>query len=298
MKILLAVDGSKYSEEALTFLSRFPFAQKPDVNLVHVCPLPDYFYLAAGIPVDLNQLLEKTKQEGQRILDGSVKACESWANSTTTHLLQDSVPGRAIVQAANENSVDLIAIGARGLGAIDRFLLGSVSDSIAKQALCSVLIIRPQMGKLDENKFSILIADDGSVESTMAIKRFAKLPLPASTAVRIMTVVNTFHAYHIEHTLQEGPALTNLLKVTQERLDKAAGLFKNTAGTVDTVLKQSAETSNRILEEADAWKPDLIVIGSTGMSGWQRALLGSVSTRVMHHSSSSIWIERKSPESK
>lgn len=298
MKILLAIDGSQYSKEALTFLSRFPFPQKPDIHLVHVSPLPDYFYLASGLPVDLSQLLEKTKQEGQKILDAAVSSCISWANSTTPHLLQDSVPGRAIVQLATEQSVDLIAIGARGLGALDRFLLGSVSDSIAKHAPCSVLIIRPQLGKRADDELRILISDDGSHESTLAIKRFAKLPMVQGTKVRIMTVVNTFHAYHIEHTLQEGPALTDLLKVTQERLDKAAGLFKSIPGTVDTVLKQSAETSNRILEEAEQWKPNLIVMGSTGKSGWKRALLGSVSTRVMNHSSSSIWIERTPPEAK
>ena len=51
-------------------------------------------------------------------------------------------PAEGIMQAASKQHADLIVMGAKGLGAIDRFLLGSVSTRVVQHANCAVLIVR------------------------------------------------------------------------------------------------------------------------------------------------------------
>jgi len=50
--------------------------------------------------------------------------------------------GRRVVETANEMDADLIVVGSHGHGRLEELLLGSVSDAVARQARCSVLIVR------------------------------------------------------------------------------------------------------------------------------------------------------------
>jgi nucleotide-binding universal stress UspA family protein len=59
-------------------------------------------------------------------------------NSTETVTSGD--PAGELVRIANENAVDLVVLGARGLGAVQRLLLGSVSEAVLRDASCAVLI--------------------------------------------------------------------------------------------------------------------------------------------------------------
>jgi len=56
-------------------------------------------------------------------------------------------PAEEIMKAAVEHDADLIVMGAQGLGAIDRFLLGSVSTRVVQHATCAVLVVRSQHEK-------------------------------------------------------------------------------------------------------------------------------------------------------
>ncbi len=51
-------------------------------------------------------------------------------------------PAYEILQVASKKKVDLIVIGAKGMGAIARFLLGSISTKVVQHSSCSVLVVR------------------------------------------------------------------------------------------------------------------------------------------------------------
>jgi nucleotide-binding universal stress UspA family protein len=59
-----------------------------------------------------------------------------------TFLIWEGDPGEAIVSAAEAEGVDLIVVGSNGRGPVGRFLVGSVSDFIVRQASCPVLVVR------------------------------------------------------------------------------------------------------------------------------------------------------------
>ena len=64
------------------------------------------------------------------------------AGFTAEPVYQLGKPAEEIMKVAAKQHADLIVIGAKGLGAIDRFLLGSVSTPVVQHANCSVLVVR------------------------------------------------------------------------------------------------------------------------------------------------------------
>ena len=71
-----------------------------------------------------------------------------------------------------------------------------------------------------------------------------------------------------------------------------------TAGLEITTMIKSGSAREVILDEAESWDADLIVLGSHGYSGWQRFLLGSVSHAVATHAHCSVEIVRQKPFTK
>src|SRR5262249_60944821 len=82
-------------------------------------------------------------------------------------------PKDEILRIARERNADLVVLGARGLGRIKRFLLGSVSLAVARHATCPVLVVKGQPRKLG----SVLVGMDGSENSFQALRFLLSMPL-------------------------------------------------------------------------------------------------------------------------
>jgi nucleotide-binding universal stress UspA family protein len=142
-QILLATDGSDeaaLATQAATELSR---ETGSEVHLVYVLPTPaqligHHLYsdetresLIGGAERDAETFL---KEQAEKISSDGGKVVE-------THL-RSGDPDKEILRAAEALGVGLIVIGSRGLGAITRALMGSVSDSVVRHAHCPVFVVR------------------------------------------------------------------------------------------------------------------------------------------------------------
>jgi len=134
-RITLATDGSRASANALAFvLTKF----QPDrsagkggrapihVSVIHVMPFIKY---------------PEVKEAGRRLVEQSVQKLIK-AGFTAEPVWQLGKPAEEIMNVAAKHQADLIVMGAQGLGAIARFLLGSVSTRVVQQANRSVLVVR------------------------------------------------------------------------------------------------------------------------------------------------------------
>jgi nucleotide-binding universal stress UspA family protein len=150
-QITLATDGSPASAKALEFvLTRF----QPDrsigkggrmpihVNVLHVTarrPLAP-FDIGTTIPWTKQREL-KVKEESRKLLDQTVqKLMEAGFRAKPVSRLGN--PAEKIIDEATKQHDDLIVMGAQGLGALDRFFLGSVSTRVVQYANCAVLVVR------------------------------------------------------------------------------------------------------------------------------------------------------------
>lgn len=134
MKILLAVDGSKFSEAAAKAVIEQFRPQDTEVKVLNVVNNTEYLDYPAGVTEDqLNQARALVNRVSQKLRTVGLKVesvvCRGEAKT-------------GIIDSAEEWHADLIVLGSHGRTGLGRFLLGSISDTVMRHARCSVEIVR------------------------------------------------------------------------------------------------------------------------------------------------------------
>ena len=143
----------------------------------------------------------------------------------------------------------------------------------------------------------ILLAIDGSPCSDAAVDEVARRPWPQGSSLKIINV--------LEIPIPPMPQPWGLPASYFEEIE--AALRTHGKNIIDEALRR-VETNNAllptstlvpgspraaILDEAESWGADLIVLGSHGYSAWKRLLLGSVAQAVVSHASCSVEVVRR-----
>jgi nucleotide-binding universal stress UspA family protein len=144
----------------------------------------------------------------------------------------------------------------------------------------------------------ILLAIDGSEYSAAAVEAVATRPWPSGTTVRVLTAMEPVVPPAAELWYDAGG---NLERARQELTTHAEQL---SAGVVEMLRASGLSAEKAILDgdprsvivdEAERWSADLIVIGTHGFTGMKRWLLGSVAQAVVSHAPCSVEVVRKKP---
>lgn len=151
MKILLAVDGSVYSDAAVEGLAKRPWPPQSEVKVITAVAVPVPIGMGPwGVSPDYFEELEKSlRTAAQTVLEKAVGTLKKLMGDTlkiTSEVIQGP-PGQTIIEEAESWGADLIVMGSRGLGAWNRLVLGSVSNAVVHHAKCSVEIVRRPQGK-------------------------------------------------------------------------------------------------------------------------------------------------------
>src|SRR5215470_9257764 len=177
-RILVATDGSPDAERAIDWLEEFPLPADAAVDVVSAVQAP--FAADAAVALGWSEFVA----ENERVVAEARRRLEKrW--SAVTGRVVDGDPRRAIVEAARRAGSDLIVLGARGLGTVASFLLGSVSLGVTRHAPCPVLVFREPARPVR----TVTIAIDSSADARVAFEFFADLPLPPDLRVRLVGVV-------------------------------------------------------------------------------------------------------------
>lgn len=284
MKVLIATDGSKYAKWATEWIGRMPFADVPEVTVLHVTDVESLrapFMFQPVVTGNEPFIQEEIKRIEARAKSALVEAKSQLAmlKMKGKVLSERGSVGRIILNRAAKRD-GLIALGSRGLDALDRFLLGSVSTQITLHAPCSVLIVKEKSRPLSR----ILFATDGSKESDKALRfLLTKLQPDAREGLEPIDVV-VMHAMPFLDYPEVKEAGGRLVEDCANRLIKAGYV-------VDEVVRLG-KPADEILKVASKKKVDLIVTGAKGMGAVARFLLGSISTKVVQHSACSVLVVR------
>jgi len=145
----------------------------------------------------------------------------------------------------------------------------------------------------------ILLTIDGSAHRKAAIEEVARRLFPHNTKVRIITAYKRTPLLTAMDSVGVSQELyaevdQHALKAAEDTIEKAAKILrkKNSTLTITTIVIEGAPKSV-ILEEAETFGADLIVVGSHGCGIVDRFLLGSVSHAVSLHAKCSVLIVRK-----
>lgn len=146
MKILLAVDGSAYSDAAIEEFLRRPWPSQSEVKVITAFETPMMVGMEpwAAAPTYFDQLESGVREAAKAVINSALqklKTIEGSKLKISSEALQGP-PRQVIVEEAERWGADLIIMGSRGLGAWNRLLLGSVSSAVVHHANCSVEIVR------------------------------------------------------------------------------------------------------------------------------------------------------------
>ena len=290
MKILFATDGSANAQQAAKFLSKIDFENRYELILVTISYDPtlsthDYFAWAEEWREEEAKRVETAHDEIVELLRGK---CER-----VKRVHKIGAPPREILHVAKEEVADLIVIGAVGHSAVRRLVLGSVSDHVATEAECSVMVVRPHELKSNEPLERIMIAFDGSEPAKSVIQELEKYGLSRESEVSITTVL---HEY--DYMAGDGMAATLYQRQTEwfekQRADNhdAAGQLKNSFPNVRSLVKQSASPDDTLVNLAANNDSQLMMVGDAGHTFLDELMMGSTTKYILRHAPCSVWISR------
>jgi nucleotide-binding universal stress UspA family protein len=144
MKILLATDGSKFSEAAIRFLASQVVPKNAEVLILQV--VEPFIYstppqMAPGYAPEMAQRREEQFKQARESLAKAAEALKPAGFVVETRVVEAD-PRTAILDVAEELHAELIVMGSHGRKGLHKFLLGSVAESVSRHARCSVLIVR------------------------------------------------------------------------------------------------------------------------------------------------------------
>jgi len=145
----------------------------------------------------------------------------------------------------------------------------------------------------------ILLAIDGSPCSEVAVEEVVRRPWPEGSQLKVLNVFEppmppTPETWAIPASYME-EIDTALRRQGQKLIDSALQKLRSNKNLALSSLLTPGSPRATILDEAESWGADLIVMGSHGYNAWKRFFLGSVSQAVVSHAKCSVEVVRCPP---
>jgi nucleotide-binding universal stress UspA family protein len=292
MKVLIGVDGSPLSLDAVRVVGHI-IDPTEDQVAIYFSPTE----LQQRLPESSSSLVSRSAAD----LFAEARALLPTEFAKPVEMISSSASAAVgILESANGWHADLVAVGARSHGSIERFLLGSVSRAVLHGAHLPVLIVRSHPP--EDGSFRTMAchhpASAAAVSKTLQELHWSKntdgcvigvaesmlagpLPKWLEKRVRDPDTAAIAQAWQQEHD-DEVHALTSKLEAFQKDLPPCFH------GTSPIIVE--GNPGHRILEQAKKDHTDLITIGRTPTDKLSRWLLGSTSEAVLSHAAASVLV--------
>lgn len=292
MKILLATDGSGYSEEAARFIAALELSLKDEITVLHVITEVPAVGDEEAYYAGLNQI----KQEvGVKILDSVIDIMGPVKAKTAVALLE-GYPDKVIVDTAAEQDTDLAVMGARGLTGIKSVLVGSVTRAVAINSGKPVLIVKPPQVRVP-GRLKILFATDGSAYAAATARFLSSAPFPQDTEITILNVIASpvsdlpeRYVLEMNDRIKAMVAQARTAEFTSAEgiIAEAQRQLRGKFTRIDVLIKVG-DPSIETLHAAESLNADIIAVGCRGLRG-VKGMLGSVSRYIINHAPCSVLI--------
>lgn len=285
--IVVGVDGSEQSDQALVWAVRQAGLEHRTLTLVHAA------HLNAGgdtglVGLDVGQLLEDLRLWGRELLRTATDRVTALDPEVRVHpVLSTDDPREALLSLAKHAA--MLVIGSRGRGTMASLLLGSVSVAVSKRAACPVVVVRhPHTGLPGVPATpgrGVLVGIDGTAEAQGAVEfayrtaSFRQLPL---TAIHVFWDMARIEADQHEVGDDE-PGLDDLRALLAESV---AGMQEKFPDVQDQVRLVRGFRDRQLIRESAGM--DLLVMGSRQRGFMGEFVYGSVSPTVVEHAACDV----------
>lgn len=290
-KIVFGFDGSNESIEALSY-AKF-FAEKFDSEIIgiHVIAMSMrlvYEHFARHPESKHNKWMEDIRKEYKAKLSRI-------ENELTTHGINfrgrvlKGEPNKKIVELAHREKADLIVMGKRGLGLVDRMLIGSTTLKVLRESKIPVLAVKKMdtVNAVDIRNILVPIDIYEKVDSALSYA----MDLAERTKARV-SVVYVFSLYAYDYEMPHS-LLQDLIKFSSDELERRVDEIKLQRGIQLEINKEvihGISPAISIVDYASSKNIDLIVINTHGRKGIKKFILGSVTEKVVQNSPCSVLV--------
>jgi len=284
-RILWAFDGSKESEEALNYAVFFAKELDSEIIGIHVIPLPERLLYETEFHNWTVKVEEARKSQLTSIADELASQGLNFQG-----LVLRGEPNKEIVEFARREKVNLIVMGKRGQGLIDRMLTGSTTLRVLRESGIPVLTVKKRDEKAALDIKSILVPVDISEKSDSALNYAIDLAERIKASISVVCVFSLYpYDYEIPYWVLE-----DLINISSNELTKKTDRIKLSRGITDLEIKteviQGINTATSIVDYASRKKIDLIVINTHGRKGIKKLILGSVTEKVVQESPCAVLV--------
>jgi len=298
MKVVLAVDQSRVAQVAARFLETVRLPRGATLSIVYVIEVP---HMAPRFPGQQGMFADWRKEaamSARRLIDRLVPPLRA-QGLRVRPVVKEGLPGPVLLDTAERTRADLTILGPHGYSRLMRFLLGSVSELLLNEAPRSILIVRGRSRRRHDRGMSVVLAMDFSSDSKGAAGFLSKLRLPRGSRVMLLHVEEDADRElarisgmgRVDLTQAVERAMRERKRRTLRMLEQMGRRFTQQGLAVDRVFAEGAP-AEEILRAAERHRADLIVMGSKGLTGLDRYLLGSVSRKVARHAPCSVLVVR------
>jgi len=263
-RILVAIDGSKYSKRAL----------KQAISIARLCGsnliVLRVIRVRPGLVALAPQLMKKMKEEFLETAKAEA-AKENVACETIIH--QGEPLYEFIIATAKEKGADVIVMGTHGRAGLERLLMSGVTAKVIGHASCPVLVVPL---KVPVTLKRIVAATDGSKFSEAAVKEAIGIAKACRSSLTVVCVVKPDRL--VDHKEEAR-------KIVEEVRKNASGANVETQAIVP-----EGEPYETIIQVAKEKNAGVIIMGSYGRTGLKRLLMGSVTEKVISHAPCSVLV--------
>lgn len=293
-RILLAVDGSPCSEHAARLATGLARDLDSELRVVLVGARAMDPGSLAAIPLLGAEpgpwTRERPEQGARETLEGQVEKIRAAGGEVSKTHVEFGRPDAEIVRLAEDLDAGLVVVGSRGFGPLRRAVMGGVSRSVVRHAHCPVLVVR---GGRD-TPGPVLVCVDGSKRAMQAAGVGAEISAATGAALHVVYVMRAER-----YRPQFGPEAwegwqANLERATRDArswVEERADLLGSKAKSSEAHLA-FGEPAREIVRLADEVGAGMVVVGSRGLGGVRRMLLGSVSEAVVEHAPCPVMVVR------
>ncbi len=293
MNVLLATDGSEYSEGAAHFLTRFDFSAEDEIVVFHAVSWVPFLYDKESYT---EAFTEVKRDIAPRILDSALNILKPVKAKISTAIV-DGAAEQCILEASDACGTDMIVMGARGIKGVKSFFIGSVTKNVALNSSKPVLITKLPLRSA--RRMKVLFVTDGSDYSADAGRFLSTLPFPGNAELTILNVIWSDlsdiperFVLEINERMKDIVARRRSVEFKEsENITLRAREFLEKRFEEIEVVSRVGDPSSEILKTADKVQPDVIAIGCRGLRGI-KGMMGSVSRNIVTHAPYSILVAR------
>jgi nucleotide-binding universal stress UspA family protein len=279
--IVVGFDGSEFSMAALIESANRIRKHGGKVILLNAVYFDEEEF--ANAP----EQLEKRMASGQKICAQAKEMVEKEFGIEIESYVYEGEPPEVIARTAQEKNADLIAMGTHGRRGIKRFIMGSVTSGVIGNAPCDVLVVKKPCTKCTGEFNSILLPFDGSEHSKKALSHASALSKDDGSQITALYVIPR---YEEMLGFMKTDSIKKSLYHEGERIIELAKQGVSHNGVTLTTAIEEGHAADKIVETANRMKHDLIVMGSYGWRGVNKAILGSTTERVIMNASCPILV--------